>query len=60
MCFTQQKKYEIIRLVETSEIEVNRTLKEIGINKSTFFNWYGKYWSMQYSTFWCTQRTEWI
>jgi len=43
MRFTQQEKYEIIRLVETSEIGVNRTLKEIGINKSTFFNWYGKY-----------------
>ena len=43
MRFTQQEKYEIIRLVETSEIGVNRTLKEIGINKSTFYNWYGKY-----------------
>ena len=31
MRFTQQEKYEIIRLVETSEIGVNRTLKEIGI-----------------------------
>lgn len=43
MRFTQQEKYEIIRLVETSEIGVNRTLKEIGIHKSTFYNWYGKY-----------------
>lgn len=43
MRFTQQEKYEIIRLVETSEIGVNRTLKEIGINKSTFYNWYGRY-----------------
>lgn len=28
---------------ETSKIGVNRILKEIGINKSTFYNWYGKY-----------------
>lgn len=43
MRFTQQEKYEIIRLVETSEIGANRTLKEIGINKSTFYNWYNRY-----------------
>jgi putative transposase len=43
MRFSQQEKYEIIRLVETSEIGVNRTLKEIGIHKSTFYNWYSKY-----------------
>ena len=43
MRFSQQEKYEIIRLVETSEIGVNRTLKEIGIHKSTFYNWYRKY-----------------
>ena len=43
MRFSQQEKYEIIRLVETSEIGVNRTLKEIGVNKSTFYNWYAKY-----------------
>jgi len=44
MRFTQQEKHEIIRLVEKSEIiGVNRTLKEIGINKSTFYNWYGNY-----------------
>ncbi|WP_168796398.1 helix-turn-helix domain-containing protein [Flagellimonas onchidii] len=43
MRFTQAEKYEIIRLVETSEIGVNRTLKEIGLHKSTFHNWYTKY-----------------
>ncbi len=43
MRFTQAEKYEIIRLVETSEIGVNRTLKEIGLHKSTFYNWYSKY-----------------
>ena len=42
MRFSQQEKYEIIRIVEESEIGVNRTLKELGISKSTFYNWYGR------------------
>ena len=43
MRFSQQEKYEIIQLVEQSELGVNRTLREIGIHKSTFYNWYNKY-----------------
>lgn len=43
MRFTQAEKYEIIQLVEGSEIGVNRTLREIGIHKSTFYNWYRRY-----------------
>lgn len=43
MRFTQEEKYEIIRLVEESELGVNRTLKELDIPKRTFYNWYGKY-----------------
>jgi transposase InsO family protein len=43
MRFNQAEKYEIIRLVEDSEIGPIRTIKELGINKSTFYNWYGKY-----------------
>lgn len=43
MRFTQQEKYEIIRLVEDSGLSVNRTLKELAIHKRTFYNWYGKY-----------------
>ncbi len=43
MRFTQEEKYEIIRIIEGSEIGVNRTLKEFGIHKSTFYNWYNKY-----------------
>ena len=43
MRFTQQEKYEIIRIVEDSEIGPSRTLRELGINKSTFYNWYGQY-----------------
>ena len=43
MRFTQSEKMEIIKIVQESELGVNRTLKELGINKSTFYQWYGKY-----------------
>jgi putative transposase len=43
MRFTQQEKYEIIQLVEGSDLGSNRTLRELGIHKSTFYNWYGRY-----------------
>lgn len=43
MRFTQEEKFEIIRLVEGSELGVNRTLKELKISKRTFYNWYGRY-----------------
>ncbi|SPF49812.1 Helix-turn-helix, Fis-type protein [Candidatus Desulfosporosinus infrequens] len=37
------EKQEIIRIVERSELGVNRTLKELGIHKSTFYKWYRVY-----------------
>lgn len=43
MRFTVSEKQEIIHMVVRSEIGVNRTLKEIEINKSTFYNWYHAY-----------------
>ena len=43
MRFTQAEKMEIIQIVRDSELGVNRTLKELGIHKSTFYQWYGKY-----------------
>jgi transposase-like protein len=43
MRFSQKEKYEIIQIVEGSELGVNRTLKELGIHKSTFYNWYSLY-----------------
>jgi putative transposase len=43
MRFTQDEKYEIIRLIEDSELGVNRTLGELDISKRTFYNCYGKY-----------------
>ena len=40
MRLSASEKLEIIRLVERSELSVNRTLQQLGINKSTFYNWY--------------------
>ena len=37
------EKQEIINLVERSELGVNRTLSQLGINKSTFYKWYNAY-----------------
>jgi putative transposase len=43
MRFSQQEKYEIIKLVDDSDLSANRTLKELGIHKRTFYNWYKRY-----------------
>lgn len=43
MRFTASEKQEIIHIVTRSEIGVNRSLREIGLNKSTFYNWYKLY-----------------
>ena len=43
MRYTPAEKEEIIRLVDGSDIGVKRTLKELGIHKSTFYKWYEKY-----------------
>jgi putative transposase len=43
MRYTQSEKMETIRLVEESEHSVSRTLRELDINRSTFYDWYGRY-----------------
>jgi transposase InsO family protein len=43
MRFTQQEKHDIIRLVTGSDLSANRTLKELGLQKRTFYNWYARY-----------------
>lgn len=43
MRLTQSEKYEIIKLVDGSNESANRTLKELGINRSTFYGWYKRY-----------------
>jgi transposase len=34
---------EIIHLIDNSDLPCHATLKELGINKSTFYNWYKSY-----------------
>jgi transposase InsO family protein len=43
MRYGQAQKMEIIRLVENSKLSVKATLKELGIRRSTFYEWYRKY-----------------
>ncbi len=45
MRLSQAEKMEIIRIVEGSELSVRRTLKELGVNHSTFYGWYRRYLS---------------
>jgi len=48
MRFSQQEKFEIIQLVDGSELSTNRTLKEIGVHKRTYYNWYKHYLEQGY------------
>ena len=43
MRLSASEKEEIILLVERSELGVNRTLKQLGIPKTTFYKWYNVY-----------------
>ena len=43
MRLSTAEREEIIRLVEHSELGVNKTLTELGIAKSTFYTWYHVY-----------------
>jgi len=43
MKYNQAEKYEIIRMVETSNIGVKRSLEQIGVSRSTFYSWYHRY-----------------
>ena len=43
MHYSQSEKHEIIRLVEQSDLGVIRTLRELKVNKSTFYSWYNAY-----------------
>ena len=37
MMLSASEKYEVIRLVEESELSVRRTLEELDVNRSTFY-----------------------
>ena len=43
MHYSQAEKMEIIDLVESSELSVKRTLEELGMARSTFYDWYQRY-----------------
>jgi transposase InsO family protein len=43
MRYSQSEKMEVIRIVETSDLGVKRTLEELDINRSTFYEWYRRY-----------------
>jgi putative transposase len=43
MRYTAEEKMEIIQIAERSELPLKRTIKELNVSKSTFYNWYNKY-----------------
>jgi len=43
MRYSQSEKMEIIKIVENSELSVRRTLKELDVSRSTYYQWYRKY-----------------
>ena len=43
MTLSASEKYEVIRLVEESELSVRRTLDELGVSRSSFYRWYKAY-----------------
>jgi len=48
MRHTQAEKYEIIRMVEESELGVRRTLRELQVPQSTYYDWYRRYVDLGY------------
>lgn len=43
MRYSQSEKMQIIRLVEESPVSIKQTLRELNINRSTFYKWYRRY-----------------
>lgn len=43
MRYSQAEKMEIIRMVEGSDLSVKRTLEELQVNRSSFYEWYRRY-----------------
>ena len=43
MRLSQAEKMEIIRIVEGSQLSVRRTLRDLGVGRSTFYGWYQRY-----------------
>jgi putative transposase len=43
MRYSPSEKLEMIRIVEDSDLSFRKILKELGIHRSTFYNWYRRY-----------------
>ena len=43
MRYSSSDKYEIIQLVQNSDLSVRQTLARLDIHKSTFYNWLKRY-----------------
>jgi len=43
MRYSAASKFEIIRTVEESALGIRRTCEQLGISRSTFYNWYDRY-----------------
>ena len=43
MRFSASEKYELIQLVQNSDLSVRQTLDRLSIHKSTFYNWLKRY-----------------
>jgi transposase-like protein len=43
MRYTAAEKFEIIRLVEQADVPAKQVLAELGIARSTFYDWYRRY-----------------
>jgi transposase InsO family protein len=43
MRYNQSEKMEVIKVVENSKLSAKRTLQELNINRSTFYNWYKRF-----------------
>lgn len=48
MRYSQAEKMEIIRVIEESQLPVKRTLEELQVNRSSFYEWYRRYQSQGY------------
>ena len=43
MRYSQAERMEIIHLVEHSELSIRKTLQELEVPRSTFYDWYRRY-----------------
>ena len=57
MKYSQSEKMEIIRMVEDSNLSVRKTLQQMDISRSTFYQWHKRYQKHGYDGLACKHRT---